>query len=122
MLARRLTTILPAMSLADALETTRLHRVAGLTGARTAVVTARLCCALHHIISEVGLIGGPGAPGQEGMTSGPLDADIMRGPSARICPMGLSLVAEGGVRPYTLRGRGMVTASTPLPCAVLWRI
>ena len=35
MLARWLTTILPAMSLAAALETTCIHRVAGLTGART---------------------------------------------------------------------------------------
>jgi magnesium chelatase family protein len=40
MLARRLTSILPAMSLAEALETTRIHRVAGLTGDRTAFVTA----------------------------------------------------------------------------------
>jgi sigma54-dependent transcription regulator len=39
MLARRLTTILPAMSLAEALETTRIHRVAGLTGDRAALVT-----------------------------------------------------------------------------------
>jgi predicted ATPase with chaperone activity len=37
MLARRLTTILPAMSLAEAVETARIHRVAGLTGVRTAV-------------------------------------------------------------------------------------
>jgi predicted ATPase with chaperone activity len=43
MLARRLTTIVPAMRLADALETTRIHRVAGLTGARTAMVTTRPC-------------------------------------------------------------------------------
>jgi magnesium chelatase family protein len=41
MLARRLTTILPAMSLAEALETTRIPRVASLTGARTALVTTR---------------------------------------------------------------------------------
>jgi predicted ATPase with chaperone activity len=34
-LARRLTTILPPLTLAEALETTRIHRVAGLTGART---------------------------------------------------------------------------------------
>jgi magnesium chelatase family protein len=58
MLARRLTTILPAMSLADALETTRIHRVAGLTVARTAVVTTRPFRAPHHTISDVGLIGG----------------------------------------------------------------
>ena len=62
MLARRLTTILPAMSLADALETTRMHRVAGLTGARTAVVTTRPCRALPHTISDVGLIGGGQVP------------------------------------------------------------
>jgi magnesium chelatase family protein len=57
MLARRLATILPALTLADALETTRIHRVAGLTGARTAVVTTRPCRAPHHTISEAGLIG-----------------------------------------------------------------
>jgi magnesium chelatase family protein len=43
MLARRLTTILPAMRLAEAIETTGIHSVAGLTGARTAVVTTRPC-------------------------------------------------------------------------------
>jgi magnesium chelatase family protein len=37
MLARRLTTILPAMTLAEAIETTQIHRVAGLTGDRTAL-------------------------------------------------------------------------------------
>jgi predicted ATPase with chaperone activity len=36
MLARRLTIILPAMTLAEAIETTRIHRVAGLTGDCTA--------------------------------------------------------------------------------------
>jgi magnesium chelatase family protein len=46
MLARRLTTILPAVTLAEAMETTRLHRVAGLTGERTALVTTRPCRAL----------------------------------------------------------------------------
>jgi magnesium chelatase family protein len=41
MLARRLTTIFPAMTLAEAIKTTRIHRVAGLTGDRTAFVTTR---------------------------------------------------------------------------------
>jgi len=58
MLARRLTTILPAMTLAEAIETTRIHRVAGLTGDRTAWVTTRPFRAPHHTISAVGLIGG----------------------------------------------------------------
>jgi magnesium chelatase family protein len=62
MLARRLTTILPAMTLAEALETTRIHSVAGLTGDRPAWVTARPCRAPHHPISDVGRIGGGQVP------------------------------------------------------------
>jgi magnesium chelatase family protein len=50
------------MSLAEALETTRIHRVAGLTGARTALVTMRPFRAPHHTISDVGLIGGGQVP------------------------------------------------------------
>jgi magnesium chelatase family protein len=45
------------MTLAEAIETTRIHRVAGRTGARTAWVTTRPCRAPHHTISDVGLIG-----------------------------------------------------------------
>jgi predicted ATPase with chaperone activity len=41
MLAWRLTTILPAMILAEAIETMRIHRITGLTGDRTAWVTTR---------------------------------------------------------------------------------
>jgi Magnesium chelatase, subunit ChlI len=48
MLARRLTTIRPATVLAEALETTRIHRVAGLTGDRTTLVTTRPFRAPHH--------------------------------------------------------------------------
>jgi magnesium chelatase family protein len=58
MLARRLTTILPDMTLAEALDTTRIHRVAGLTGNRTACVMTLLCRAPPHTMSDVGLIGG----------------------------------------------------------------
>jgi magnesium chelatase family protein len=62
MLARRLTMILPDLPLAEALDTTRLHRVAGLTGVRTAVVTTRPCRALHQTIADVGRIGGGQGP------------------------------------------------------------
>ena len=41
MLARRLTTILPAMTLAEAIETARIHSLVGLTGDRTVLVTTR---------------------------------------------------------------------------------
>ena len=62
MLARRLITILPAMTLAEAIETTCIHSVAGLTGARTTLVTTRPFRAPHHTISDVGLIGGGHLP------------------------------------------------------------
>jgi magnesium chelatase family protein len=57
MLARRRITILPAMPLADAIETTCIHRVASLTSARTTLVAARPYRAAYHMISDVGLIG-----------------------------------------------------------------
>jgi magnesium chelatase family protein len=62
MLARWLTTIRPAMTLAEAIETTRIHRVAGLTGDRTALVTTRPCRAPHHTSSDAGRIGGGHVP------------------------------------------------------------
>jgi magnesium chelatase family protein len=61
-LARRLTTLQPAMRLADALDTTRMHRVAGLSSGRTALVTRRPFRAPHHPISDVGRIGGGQIP------------------------------------------------------------
>ena len=58
MLARRLTTILPDMILAEAFDTTRIPCVAGRTGRRTAVVITRPCRAPCHTISNVRLNGG----------------------------------------------------------------
>jgi Magnesium chelatase, subunit ChlI len=46
----------------QSLDTTRIHRVAGLTGDRTALATAHPCRAPHHTISDVGLIGGGQVP------------------------------------------------------------
>jgi hypothetical protein len=62
MLARRLTTILPVMPLAKAIETKRIYRAAGLTGDRTALVTTRPFRATPHTISDVGLIRGGQVP------------------------------------------------------------
>ncbi len=50
------------MTLAEAIEITGIHHVAGLTGDRTAWVTARPFRAPHHTISNVGLIGGGAVP------------------------------------------------------------
>jgi magnesium chelatase subunit ChlI-like protein len=62
MLARHLTTILLAMRAAEALETTRILRVSGLTGGRTAFITTRPFRAPHYTIAAVGVIGGGHVP------------------------------------------------------------
>jgi magnesium chelatase family protein len=62
MLAHRLTTILLNMTPPEAIDTRRIHRVAGRTGDRTAVVTSSPCRAPHDTISDVGLIGGGQVP------------------------------------------------------------
>jgi magnesium chelatase family protein len=50
MLVRRLTTLLPDMTLAEALDTTHIHSVAGLTGCHITCVTTRPCRASHLAI------------------------------------------------------------------------
>ena len=58
----RLTTIPPNMTLAEALDTPRIHSVDGLTGMGTTVVTTRPCCAPHQTILDVWLISGGHIP------------------------------------------------------------
>jgi magnesium chelatase family protein len=62
MLARRLPTILPSMSLEEALETTKIHSVAGTLRAGHALSAVRPFRAPHHTISDAGLIGGGSHP------------------------------------------------------------
>jgi magnesium chelatase family protein len=62
MLARRLPTILPALSLEEALETTKIHSVAGLTTSKQGIITGRPFRSPHHTISDVALIGGGSYP------------------------------------------------------------
>ena len=62
MLARRLPTILPEMGLDEALETTRIHSVAGVLPAGASLVTNRPFRAPHHTISDAGLGGGGSYP------------------------------------------------------------
>ena len=62
MLARRLPTILPALTLAEALETTKIHSVAGLLAPGQALSVVRPFRAPHHTISDAGLIGGGSNP------------------------------------------------------------
>jgi magnesium chelatase family protein len=61
MLAKRLPSILPALSLAEALETTKIHSVTGALGGH-ALVSTRPFRAPHHTISDAGLVGGGTIP------------------------------------------------------------
>jgi magnesium chelatase family protein len=62
MLAKRLPTILPPMNLYEALETTKIHSVAGKMGKNTGLVATRPFRSPHHTISDVALVGGGGVP------------------------------------------------------------
>lgn len=62
MLAKRLPTILPPLSLNEALETTKIHSVAGKLTGNTALVASRPFRSPHHTISDVALVGGGGNP------------------------------------------------------------
>ena len=62
MLARRLPTILPPLSLQEALETTKIHSVAGKLPENSALINKRPFRSPHHTISDVALVGGGGTP------------------------------------------------------------
>ena len=62
MLAKRLPSILPAITLDEALETTKIHSVIGLISSRSAIVGTRPFRSPHHTISDVALIGGGSFP------------------------------------------------------------
>lgn len=58
MLAQRLPSILPPMTIEESLETTKIHSVAGKLRQETALVTKRPFRSPHHTISDIALIGG----------------------------------------------------------------
>ena len=62
MLARRLPSIMPPMTLSEALETTKIHSVAGKIGTHRGLITSRPFRAPHHLTSQVALIGGGQSP------------------------------------------------------------
>ncbi|MBW2675589.1 MAG: YifB family Mg chelatase-like AAA ATPase, partial [Deltaproteobacteria bacterium] len=62
MLAQRLLTILPDLSFEEAIETTKVHSVAGLLGRADPILAARPFRAPHHSISDAGLVGGGRVP------------------------------------------------------------
>ena len=62
MLARRMPTIMPPMTLEESLETTKIHSVAGKIGTHRGLITSRPFRAPHHLTSQVALIGGGQSP------------------------------------------------------------
>lgn len=62
MLAKRLPTILPPLTLHEALETTKIHSVAGKMGKQASLISVRPFRSPHHTISDVALVGGGGIP------------------------------------------------------------
>lgn len=62
MMARRLPTIMPPLTLSEALETTKIHSVAGKLGAESGLLTTRPFRSPHHLTSQVALVGGGANP------------------------------------------------------------
>lgn len=62
MLARRMPTIMPPMTMEEALETTKIHSVAGKIGSHRGLISERPFRAPHHLTSQVALIGGGQSP------------------------------------------------------------
>lgn len=62
MLAKRLPTILPPLTLQEALETTKIHSVAGKLPENSTLISRRPFRSPHHTISDVALVGGGGVP------------------------------------------------------------
>lgn len=62
MLAKRVPTIIPPLTLQEALDTTKIHSVAGKTDHDTALMTQRPFRSPHHTISDVALVGGGSFP------------------------------------------------------------
>lgn len=62
MLARRMSTILPPMTLHEALESTKIHSVSGKLTKGSSLIATRPFCSPHHTSSDVALVGGGGIP------------------------------------------------------------
>jgi len=129
MLARRLPSIMPALTRAEAIEVTRIHSVAGLLPADVPLVTQRPFRAPHHTISSPGLVGGGGTPRPGEVSLGHLGVLFLdEFPEFRLSALeGLRQPLEDGevtisrrLTSVTFPARIMlVAAMNPCPCGYL---
>ena len=90
MMAKRLPSILPPLTLAESLETTQIHSVAGILKQGSSLITQRPFRSPHHTISEVALVGG-------GSNPMPTPAGVpvaMMVPARRVMPWDSSEITE----------------------------
>jgi magnesium chelatase family protein len=126
MLARRLAGILPPLTLAEALETTLVHSVAGRLGGGAALVTERPFRAPHHTVSDAGLVGGctPPRPGEMSLANhGVLFLDELAEYRRNVLEALRQPMEEGAVRLARAGGSVrfparflLVAAMNPCPC------
>ncbi|OQX56429.1 MAG: hypothetical protein B5M53_01535, partial [Candidatus Cloacimonas sp. 4484_209] len=126
MLAKRLPTILPRLSIEEALETTKIHSVSGLLPPDTALIGTRPFRSPHHTISDAGLIGGgrPPKPGEVSLShNGVLFLDELPEFNRRVLEVMRQPLEDGKVTisraaiALTFPSRFMlVAAMNPCPC------
>jgi len=129
MLARRLPTILPAMTFEEALETSKIWSIAGKMPAGSALVAKRPFRSPHHTISDAGLVGGgrSPAPGEVSLThNGVLFLDELPEFNRAVLEVLRQPLEDGKVTiarvaaTITFPSRFMlVGASNPCPCGYL---
>ncbi len=124
MLARRVPSIMPPMSLEEALETTRIYSVAGLVDDN--IITTRPFRSPHHSISDVGLIGGGSrfSPGEVSLAhNGVLFLDEMPEFSRRTLEVlrqpledGFVIISRAGYKVKIPARFMLIGAMNPCPC------
>jgi len=129
MLAKRIATLMPEMTLEEAIETTRIHSVRGLLNSNHQLIATRPFRSPHHTISDVGLIGGGASiePGEVSLANnGVLFLDEFPEFSRRVLEVlrqpleGGSVTISRAAGTITFPARFMlIAAMNPCPCGYL---